>query len=160
MNPVVPGAWLPKLKQKKAAAEEAVKTSEKEATKTSEKAHSAEKAAKEEAISDEEIGNVAEKEVSEEETKNINDNNKDSYECPICEFSSTWEKGLEVHMGRKHKNIEQIDRSTDVVEIDEKYDQSEKYWKTGRLGIAYYTLLAANSVLDASDMLEEEKLKE
>ena len=104
VNPVVPGAWLPKLKQKKAAAEEAVKTSEKEATKTSEKAHSAEKAAEKEAISDEEIGNVAEKEVSEEETKNINDNNKDSYECPICEFSSTWEKGLEVHIwGRSTK---------------------------------------------------------
>ena len=63
-------------------------------------------------------------------------------------------------MGRKNKNIEQIDGSTDVVEIDEKYDQSEKYWKTGRPGIAYYTFLAANSVLDASDMLEEEKLKE
>ena len=45
-------------------------------------------------------------------------------------------------------------------EMDEKYDRSEHYWKKGKLGMAYYTFLDANLIIDACDIPEEEKKKE
>ena len=43
----------------------------------------------------------------------------DIFECPICDFNSTWENGLSVHMGRKHNSIEQLDGQVDIAEIRE-----------------------------------------
>ena len=65
-------------------------------------------------------------------------------------------------MGRKHRAIEQIDGSTDIdtLEMDEKYDRCEHYWEKGLLGMAYYTFLDANLIIDACDLPEEEKKKE
>ena len=146
------------------AAEQAVATPEEEAAETSEptlETNSAEKADEKEA-SEEDIENVAETQVSEEEIETVAEKTKDSFECPICEFSSNSENGLGIHMGRKHRNVEQIDGCTDTdsLEIEERYDRSENYWKTGRIGIAYHIFLDANFVVDASDLPEEEKIKE
>ena len=35
----------------------------------------------------------------------------ENYECPICDFTSTWNNGLKVHMSRVHTKLEQIDGS-------------------------------------------------
>ena len=138
----------------KLAAEEAVSTSEEEATKILEPVEETNSAAN---VTEK----VTEKEVSDKVIESA-EKAKDFFECPICDFSSTWENGLRVHMGRKHENIEQIDGCTEVedLDIDEKYDLSENYWKNGRIGIAYHIFLAANLVLDASDLPEDEKKEE
>ena len=104
----------------------------------------------------------AEKDVSEEEIIIDAGNATDVYKCPICDFSSTWKNSLEVHMGRKHRAIQQIAGSTDieVLEMDEKYGRSEHYWGKGKLGMAHYTFLDANLIIDVCDIPEEEKKKE
>ena len=40
---------------------------------------------------------------------------------------------------------------------DEKYERSEHYWKTGRIGIAYHVFLDANRIIDESNIPIEEK---
>ena len=45
----------------------------------------------------------------------------------------------------------------DDSDIDEKYERSEHYWKTGRIGIAYHVFLDANSIVEESNLSNEEK---
>ena len=82
------------------------------------------------------------------------------FECPICDFESTWENGLSVHMGRMHGSIEQLDGQAEINEIDKKYENTEHYWKKGRLGVTYLTFLDANYVIDNSELSEEDKKTE
>ena len=65
-------------------------------------------------------------------------------------------------MGRKHRNIDQLDGSNESedLELDKKYDRSEHYWEKGNVGIAYSIFLDSNCLVDASNLSEEEKLKE
>ena len=90
------------------------------------------------------------------------ENTSDIFNCLICDFSSTWENGLSVHMGRKHGNLEQLDGEVDIdeIELDKKYDNTEHYWAKGRLGVIYITFLDANSIIDRSKLPEDEKKKE
>ena len=105
--------------------------------------------------------NHAVKEKSEEENENVAEK-ADDFLCVLCDFKSSWANGLEVHMGRKHRNIDQLDGSNDVeeFELDMKYDRSEHYWKKGNIGIAYSIFLDANCLVDASNLSEKEKSKE
>ena len=82
--------------------------------------------------------------------------------CVLCDYKSSWANGLEVHMGRKHRNIDQLDGSNDIeeLELDKKYDRSEHYWEKGNVGIAYSIFLDANCLVDASNLSEKEKSKE
>ena len=82
------------------------------------------------------------------------------FECLICDFKSTWEFGLKVHMGKKHSNIEQIDGHVELEEDDDKYEKTEDYWKKGRLGVAYYTFLDAMCLIDSYDISEDDKKEE
>ena len=52
------------------------------------------------AISDENVVSVDEK--SAEKAGNY-------FKCLLCDFTSNWENGLQIHMTRKHNTIEQID---------------------------------------------------
>ena len=132
-------------------AEEAITTSEEEVCETSDTI-----------LETNNVKNDTEKVVSVEEINDVRGKATELFECPICDFSSNWKNGLEVHMGRKHNTIEQIDGSSDVVnlELDEKYDRSKHYWEKGKIGIAYHVFLDATSIIDASDIPEEEKVKE
>ena len=105
--------------------------------------------------------NCAEKEISDEDIENVAEKAND-FPCVLCDFKSTWANGLEVHMGRKHRNIDQLDGSNDSedLELDKKYDRSEHYWEKGNVGIAYSVFLDSNCLVDASNLSEEEKLKE
>ena len=58
-------------------------------------------------------------------------------------------------MARKHSWLEQLDGnildvSEDVSE-DEKYAETEKYWKTGILSKIFQSYLDANEIVDRSD---------
>ena len=130
---------------------EAVVTSEQEATETSDST--------EEPFNAE---NDANKEKSEEEIEKVTEEATEIFECLLCDFSSTWNNGLKVHMGRKHRNIDQIDGNSDeeVLDMEKKYESTEGYWKRGRLGIAFYVFVDCKAIIDASDISEEEKLKE
>ena len=99
---------------------------------------------------------------SEEETEKVTEKATDTFECPLCDFCSTWNNGLKVHMARKHRNIDQIDGNSDekVLDLEKKYESTEHYWERGRLGIAYYVFVECKEIIDASDISEEEKLKE
>ena len=59
-----------------------------------------------------------------------NDQAKTTFPCLMCDFVSNWENGLQIHLTRKHANIEQIDGNTTIVR-DQKYLWTSNYWKTG-----------------------------
>ena len=64
---------------------------------------------------------------------------KASFEGPICDFKNSLEVGLKVHIGNKDSNnIEQIDGHWEV-EDENRYENTEDYWREGRLGNAYFT---------------------
>ena len=85
------------------------------------------------------------------------------FECPICDFTSTWNNGLKVHMSRVHSKLEQIDGSVDsiVTKHDSVYENTAHYWERGRIGLAYHSFLNANSIIDnCEDISNEEKAEE
>ena len=84
------------------------------------------------------------------------------FNCVICDFESNWSNGLSIHMSRKHGNIEQLDGMDDSTneEVDDKYNESENYWKTGKLGTIYQTFLDVNCIIESSNMSEDEKIVE
>ena len=86
----------------------------------------------------------------------------EKFECPICDFKSNWNNGLQVHMHRMHTVLEQIDGSVeqDIAENDTEYNNTVHYWEKGRIGIAYHSFLNANAIIDDSDMTNEEKVEE
>ena len=94
-----------------------------------------------------------------------NDNDKpaekalEDFLCLICDFSSNWKNGVEIHMARKHSNIDQTDgiisvASYDEVDDDEKYADTCHYWKTGRLGTAFQPFIDVNKIIDSSNFPE------
>ena len=56
-------------------------------------------------------------------------------------------------MTRKHSQLEQLDGNiSDVTDDeDEKYAETEKYWKTGILSKIFQSYLDANEIVDRSD---------
>ena len=105
---------------------------------------------------------TTEKVEHEKVDEKVAENASGTFQCLICDFTSTWENGLSVHMGKKHGNLEQLDGQADIdeIEIDEKYENTEHYWKRGWLGMAYHTFLDANSVIEKCKISEDEKKKE
>ena len=85
---------------------------------------------------------------------------EESFKCPICDFESTFEVGLKVHMGRMHRNIKQLDGNCEL-EDDDKYKNTEEYWKRGTgLGIAYFSFAEAMHLIERTDISEDIKKKE
>ena len=113
----------------------------------------------------EDLNEVAEKVtgtiIDDENTNKNADKSDESLDCVICDIKSKWPNGLKVHMSRMHHNIEQLDGMIDTnkLEIDEKYENTEHYWKTGRLGNIYQFFIDANDVLDNCSNLDDEERK-
>ena len=79
------------------------------------------------------------------------------FKCKICDFQSTWKNGLKVHMSRNHADIEQLDS----IAADDKYLETEMYWKTGKLTTIFQSFLDCNEILETIDnFTEEEKILE
>ena len=119
----------------------------------------------------EHVANDEDSEITEEVigTEDVETANKEAeqadanFECIICDFKSKWQNGLNVHMSRKHGNVEQIDGMTDIIELenDEKYENTKHYWEKGRLGTVYQCFNDANAIIDnCSEFSEEDKKKE
>jgi hypothetical protein len=105
--------------------------------------------------------NVAEtaqsSDISEDKTKTA-EQAQDNFPCPICDFVSSWANGLQIHMAKKHANLEQVDGNDTVLEDeDDKYTETEHYWKTGQLRTIYQTFLDVNKIIDSSNLQEESK---
>ena len=86
-----------------------------------------------------------------------------AFTCAICDFKSSWQKGMFVHMGRKHTMIEQLDglnKSVDDEEEDTVYLNTETYWKDETLGRSYQAFLDANKLIDESALNEDDKENE
>ena len=62
-----------------------------------------------------------------------------TFKCQICDFESTWERGLSIHMGVKHSNIEQLDGLNDELEDEHRYENTKHYWIKGKIGVIYHT---------------------
>ena len=78
--------------------------------------------------------------------------------CELCDFTSNWENGVRIHMARKHSQIEQLDGFSEDISEDNKYSDTEKYWKTGILTTVFQSFLDANEIVDScSDLSEKEK---
>ena len=120
--------------------------------------------------------NVANKELSEEDknSENAKETKPEvgkmeklaekadlSFGCQVCDFQSKWENGLKLHIARKHnKNgMEKFDelKNAENSEIDQKYENTNHYWKTAWLGTIYRTFIDANDIIKSSDILEEQK---
>ena len=80
--------------------------------------------------------------------------------CDLCDFVSFSENGLVIHMGHKHKNIEQLDGFSEF-ENEEDDDQlllsTERYWRTGILGSTFQTYLDVLIMIDGSTLEEDDK---
>ena len=80
------------------------------------------------------------------------------FHCLICDFVSSWETALQIHMSKKHSTVEQVDGNAtltgeDLVE-DEKYSDTCHYWKTGKIGTSFQTFLDVNEIIDGSNLSE------
>ena len=110
----------------------------------------------------------AEKADSKEDDENdtnddlANKNDGETFNCDICDFESNWSNGLSIHMSRKHGTIEQLDGINETTEevVDEKYFESEHYWKTGRIGTIFQTFLDVNLIIESSNLSEDDKKME
>ena len=83
-----------------------------------------------------------------------------NFPCEICDFTSNWTNGLNIHMARIHSRMEQIDGNvtlSEVTEMDEKYLSIEHYLKAGWLGSAYQTFIDATDLIDEIELNEDEK---
>ena len=61
-------------------------------------------------------------------------------------------------MARKHAQIEQLDGFSEDILEDDKYSDTEKYWKTGIFTPVFQSFLDANEIVDScSDLSEKEK---
>ena len=106
---------------------------------------------------------ISEKDIVLEKGKITAENALTDFKCEICDFSSNWKNGLEIHMSRKHSSIEQLDGNSSLSLIDEDKDDDQKYldtlhyWKSGRLSSVYQTFLDANEIIDKSNFAEDVK---
>ena len=57
---------------------------------------------------------TTEKVEHEKVDEKVAENASDTFQCLICDFTSTWKNGLSVHMGKKHGNLEQLDGQADI----------------------------------------------
>ena len=78
------------------------------------------------------------------------ENKENGYSCHFCNFVSTWENGLMVHMGRIHKQIEQLDGMDTSVgeEQDNYYLNTETYWRKEVIGRSFQSFLDANKLIE------------
>ena len=65
-------------------------------------------------------------------------------------------------MGLKHMIIAQLDGALGGEEDveNERYLNTERYWKTGILATSFQSYLDANYIIDESDLTEEDKIVE
>ena len=90
------------------------------------------------------------------DTEEVTPNKREgNFSCEFCE--GLREIGLEIHMSRKHKNIEQLDGNVDFEDDDQLFLSTERYWSTGILGSCYQTYLDALELLDESTLEENAK---
>ena len=117
---------------------------------------------------DRQVADKADTNLSEAAVKVVEDKSdqpseqaRNDFSCLICDFVSSWETGLQIHMTKKHSMVEQVDGNAtltddDVLE-DDKYSDTSHYWKTGLLGTAFQTFLDANEIINSSNLSEVTK---
>ena len=82
------------------------------------------------------------------------------FKCEICDFSSVWLNGLNIHISRKHSTIEQLDGHNEDNSDDVKYRNTEHYWVRGWLGSVYQNYIDANELIESSEISEGAKIIE
>ena len=61
-----------------------------------------------------------------ETDKVIKDQNLQDFKCELCDFVSNHERGLNIHMSRKHTKIEQLDGVADELQQEEANKSEEE----------------------------------
>ena len=74
------------------------------------------------------------------------ENAKQTFVCDKCDFETSSSIRLKVHSKCLHS---ETTTSQLAKMLKEKYESTEHYWKTGRLGISYQSYVEALSVIDA-----------
>ena len=85
------------------------------------------------------------------------DEAKCEFSCDICDFTSNWANGLNIHMTRKHPNTEQLDGIRDDLDNEDIYFKTCQYWKEGKLGRIFQTYLDILEIIQKSDLTDELK---
>ena len=105
-----------------------------------------------------EVSKVAEQATEEMDSKQeIAEEASQNFQCELCDFQSSWQNGLNVHMSRKHSKLDQLDGLDDENVEGEKYSGSKHYWMKGWLGGAYQSYLDAYDTIELCDLSENEK---
>ena len=56
-----------------------------------------------------------------------------TFPCDLCDFSSNWQTGLNIHMGIKHATIEQIDNVVRTWIVIQKMKNTKVRYTIGRM---------------------------
>ena len=80
---------------------------------------------------------------AENEKKNVS-----NFRCEECEFEAFSSIKLKMHIRCAHAKIENGNARYERT-LNEKYKNTEHYWKTGRIGISYQSFIEANFLIDA-----------
>ena len=116
-------------------------------------------------VVEEAIGGSQAEEAIENRLRNENYENEVAevpslYKCEICDFSSVWLNGFNIHISRKHSTIEQLDGHNEDNSDDEKYSRTRHYWERGWLGSGYQTYIDAIDLIESSELSEGAKIIE
>ena len=74
----------------------------------------------------------------------------------IPNFKTNWENAVKVHMIKKHSKKGYVKQE----EVDEEFDFTQQYWKTGKLTTCFQTYLDLNKDIENSDLKDLDKAKE
>ena len=77
---------------------------------------------------------------------------EDRFKCGICNFIGARRIGLQIHMKKVHEVGDQT--------LDEKYENPERFWRTGQLGTTYQDFLDANNLVDECEASQDVKIAE
>ena len=77
----------------------------------------------------------------------------DLFVCDLCEFITSRKTGLDIHISKKHKEIQQVDGNSS--DLEESY--AEKYWERDYMGTTYQNYLDVVEDINSLDLSYEEK---
>jgi hypothetical protein len=105
-----------------------------------------------------ESAEIATDEVVQDKSDKSAEQAKKDLPCLICDFVSSWETSLQIHMTKKHSTVEQVDGNAtlndDNLVEDDKYSDTCHYWKTGILGTSFQVFLDATEIINSSNLSE------
>ena len=81
------------------------------------------------------------------------DHEGDTFNCDVCDFSTSRKVGLTIHKSKKHYKMKQLDGSDSSSEETKIY--AESYWERDYMGTGYQTNLDVIENIESSNITKE-----